>query len=145
MAPQQRPRGDMLVRAGISVLLVAAAVHAGGALAQARDRTLSIAPAGKPPEARYALVIGNSSYTSGPLRNPVNDARAMAKALGEAGFNVRVVEDATYIGMQRAVRLWGDDIAKGGVGLFYYAGHGLQVRGRNYLVPVNAEIEREDE
>src|SRR4051812_26660052 len=135
----------MLVRGRIGILLVATAVHAGGVLAQSRDRTLSIQPAGKPPEARYALVIGNSSYANGPLRNPVNDARAMAKALGEAGFSVRVVEDATFIGMQRAVRQWGDDITKGGVGLFYYAGHGLQVKGKNFLVPVNADIEREDE
>jgi uncharacterized caspase-like protein len=135
----------MVVRGGIGILLIAAAVHAGGVFAQSRDRTLTIAPAGKPPEARYALVIGNSNYANGPLRNPVNDARAMAKALGAAGFSVRVVEDATFIGMQRAVRLWGDDIAKGGVGLFYYAGHGLQVKGKNFLVPVNADIEREDE
>jgi uncharacterized caspase-like protein len=125
--------------------LVACSVIAFGATAQTRDRSLTIQPSGKPTEARHALVIGNSSYTVGPLKNPVNDARAMAKALGAAGFNVRVVEDATHIGMQRAVRQWGDDIAKGGVGLFYYAGHGLQVKGKNYLVPVNAEIDREDE
>ncbi|HUQ24040.1 MAG TPA: caspase family protein [Burkholderiales bacterium] len=116
-----------------------------GAAAQTRDRTLSIQPSGQPGEPRHALVIGNTTYTNGPLKNAVNDARAMAKALGSAGFSVRVVEDATHIGMQRAVRLWGNDIAKGGVGLFYYAGHGLQVKGKNYLVPVNAEIDQEDE
>ena len=130
------------MRFGGFLLLVAVAF---GVEAQTRDRTLSIQPSGKPTELRHALVIGNSNYTTAPLKNPVNDARAMAKALGAAGFNVRVVEDATHIGMQRAVRLWGDDIAKGGVGLFYYAGHGLQVKGKNYLVPVNAEIDREDE
>jgi uncharacterized caspase-like protein len=127
------------------VALLACAVLATNAIAQTRDRTLTIQASGKPSELRHALIIGNSTYTNGPLKNPVNDARAMAKALGAAGFNVRVVEDATHLGMQRAVRLWGNDIAKGGVGLFYYAGHGLQVKGKNYLVPVNAEIENEEE
>src|SRR5438045_2715630 len=126
-----------------SFLLLLAIVSC--ASAQTRDRTLVVEPAGKPSEQRHALVIGNSNYVNGPLKNPVNDARAMAKALGAAGFHVRVVEDATHVGMQRAVRLWGNDIAKGGVGLFYYAGHGLQVKGKNFLVPVNAEIDQEDE
>jgi uncharacterized caspase-like protein len=126
-----------------ALTLLAVALAAG---AQTRDRTLSVAPkqevAG---EARNALVIGNSAYANGPLRNPVNDARAMAKALGEAGFHVQLVEDASQAAMQRAVRTFGNRIAKGGIGLFYYAGHGLQVRGRNYLVPVNADIAHEDE
>src|SRR5258706_4463503 len=113
--------------------------------AQSRDRTLAVAPAIKSAELRHALVIGNSAYLDSPLKNPVNDARAMAKALGAAGFNVQLLEDATHAGMQRAVRLWGNNIAKGGIGLFYYAGHGMQVKGRNYLVPVNAEIDQEDE
>jgi hypothetical protein len=117
-----------------------------GAAAQSDGRTLSVAPKpAAPAEARTALVIGNSAYTNGPLRNPVNDARAMAKALGETGFDVILLENATQANMQRGIRSFGDKIAKGGVGLFYFAGHGLQVKGRNYLVPVNAEIAREDE
>src|SRR5947208_12808034 len=80
--------------------------------AQSRDRTLAVAPVGNSPELRHALVIGNSNYLEGPLKNPVNDARAMAKALAAAGFNVRLLEDGTNAGMQRAVRQWGDDIAK---------------------------------
>src|SRR5258706_5989502 len=75
---------------------------------QARDRTLSVAPAIKSAELRHALVFGNSAYLDAPLKNPVNDARAMAKALAAAGFNVRMVEDATHAGMQRAVRQSGD-------------------------------------
>jgi hypothetical protein len=117
-----------------------------GAPAQSGDRTLAVVPKeAATAEARTALVIGNSAYTNGPLRNPVNDARAMAKALREAGFDVILIENATQANMQRGIRTFGDKIAKGGVGLFYFAGHGLQVKGRNYLVPVNAEIAREDE
>jgi uncharacterized caspase-like protein len=96
-------------------------------------------------ERRVALVIGNSAYKSAPLRNPVRDARAMAKALSETGFAVTMIEDASQAGMRRAIRAFGDELARGGVGLFFYAGHGMQIRGKNYLIPVNADIEREDE
>ena len=127
-------------------LFVVACVVALGAAAQSRERMLVVAPA-QPiaGETRTALVIGNAAYANGPLRNPVNDARAMGRALGGAGFEVILVENATQAGMQRAIRTFGDKLAKGGVGLFYYAGHGIQAKGRNYLVPVNAEIAREDE
>jgi hypothetical protein len=116
-----------------------------GAFAQS-GRTLVVAPEkAMPGEARHALVIGNGAYANGPLRNPVNDARAMAKALGAAGFEVLLVENGTQGAMQRAIRTFGDKIAQGGVGLFYYAGHGIQARGRNYMIPVNADIAREYE
>lgn len=108
-------------------------------------RTLVAAKPAPGNERRVALVIGNSAYKSAPLRNPVNDARAMATTLTETGFSVILIEDATLAGMRRAVREFGSEIARGGVGLFYYAGHGMQVRGRNYLVPVNADIQAEDE
>ena len=127
-------------------VLLALMLTAIGAAAQPRDRAATL-PANKVGvgESRSALVIGNSAYSHGALRNPINDARAMAKALTAAGFEVRLLEDATLVGMQRAVRQWGNALTKGSVGLFYYAGHGMQVKGRNYLVPVNAEIEVEDE
>jgi uncharacterized caspase-like protein len=117
------------------------------ALASAQDRALQIAPVKPAPagERRVALVIGNSAYKSSPLRNPVRDARAISRALAEAGFKVSVLENASETGMRRAIRAFGDELAAGGVGLFYYAGHGMQVRGKNYLIPVNADIEREDE
>ena len=131
---------------GRSFCLAGLLLAASAALAQGGERTLVLAPTKQVAgDARHALVIGNNAYTNGPLRNPVNDARAMAKALGEAGFNVVLVENGTQLGMQRAIRNFGNQIAKGGIGLFYYAGHGLQVKGRNYLVPVNAEIGLEDE
>jgi hypothetical protein len=92
-------------------------------------------------EKRVALVIGNSAYKEGgALKNPVNDARVMATALRELGFRVIARENATKQQMERAVGEFGDALAAGAVGLFYYAGHGLQVNGRNFLVPVDASI-----
>lgn len=113
----------------------------------AAEQVRSLKPV-KPPsgnEQRLALVIGNSAYKSSPLRNPVNDARAMATALSETGFQVTLIEDAGRATMRRVIRDWGDQLARGGVGLFYYAGHGMQIRGRNYLIPVTADVQREDE
>lgn len=95
---------------------------------------------------RIALVIGNGNYKDAPLANPVNDAKAMAQSLKQSGFSVTLLENSDMKGMQSAVRHFGDQLrAGGGVGLFYYAGHGMQIKGRNYLVPVGAAIEREDE
>jgi Caspase domain len=94
---------------------------------------------------KVALVIGNGAYAASPLKNPVNDARAMAQALRELGFEVIYKENTTREEMKRAVRIFGEKIRGGGVGLFYYAGHGIQVKGVNYLVPVDAKIESEEE
>jgi hypothetical protein len=101
-----------------------------------------LAPA-QTPEARTALIIGNSGYRENALKNPVNDARAMAKTLRDLGFTVMLHENASKKTMETAVIDFGRKLADGGVGFFYYAGHGVQVRGHNYLVPVDAEIESE--
>lgn len=77
------------------------------------------------------------------MRNPVNDVRAMAGTLRELGFTVLAHENTTKRAMETAILDFGRRLADGGVGFFYYAGHGLQVRGRNYLVPVDADIESE--
>ncbi len=95
------------------------------------------------PEKRTALVIGNAAYESGTLRNPVNDARAMAKALTDLSFEVTLKENLDQKKMKREIQAFGEKLQKGGVGLFYYAGHGVQVNGRNYLLPVGAAIEHE--
>lgn len=94
-------------------------------------------------ERRTALVIGNGTYKSAPLKNPVNDARDMAAALKRLGFDVTTLTDATQPQMENAVREFGINLRQGGVGLFYYAGHGVQVAGENYLIPVNAIIQSE--
>jgi cytochrome c-type biogenesis protein CcmH/NrfG len=94
---------------------------------------------------RVALVIGNSAYETAPLRNPINDASDMAQALRELGFDVINKENLNRNDMKRAIRAFGEKLRGGGVGLFYYAGHGVQVKGINYLVPVDAKVESEEE
>jgi len=94
---------------------------------------------------RVALVIGNSAYPTAPLKNPVNDARDMAATLKSLGFEVILRENAGLAQMEGAVdEFWGM-LKKGGAGLFYFAGHGLQVQGKNYLVPVDAKLSAEQD
>jgi len=94
--------------------------------------------------ARSALVIGNSSYTFAPLANPSHDASDIAQALRAAGFSVETVLDADKRSMLEALRHFGSTLAqRKGVGFFYYAGHGVQIAGENYLVPVDVKIESE--
>lgn len=95
---------------------------------------------------KVALVVGNSDYLIGPLKNPVNDARAMKKALEKTGFEVLYHENITNKdNFTKAVRAFGQRLQNGEVGLFYFAGHGLQVKGINFLVPVKAEVLSEPE
>jgi formylglycine-generating enzyme required for sulfatase activity len=96
-------------------------------------------------ERRTALVIGNGAYKSSPLGNPVNDANDMAAALKNCNFRVMKSINASRREMRKAIRKFGEEINKGAVGLFYYAGHGIQVDGENYLVPVNAAVYTEAE
>jgi uncharacterized caspase-like protein/Tfp pilus assembly protein PilF len=104
-----------------------------------------VAAAVQAAETRQALVIGNSRYAHIPLDNPANDAQAMAKALQRAGFQVDLKLDADQRQMEAAIRSFGDRLRGDTVGLFYFAGHGVQVKGRNYLLPVGSRVEREDE
>lgn len=94
---------------------------------------------------KTALVIGNSLYKSAPLKNPQNDASDMAALLKTKGFDTTLVLNGTQREMEKAIRRFGKKIMKGGIGLFYYAGHGMQVDGVNYLIPVGADITAEDE
>jgi formylglycine-generating enzyme required for sulfatase activity len=95
---------------------------------------------------RLALVIGNGAYTSAPpLKNPPNDARDMAASLKALGFDVTSGINVNQRDMKRLIREFGQKLKAGGSGLFYYAGHGVQSKGRNYLIPVDAEIQSEAE
>ncbi|MBN1250963.1 MAG: caspase family protein [Bacteroidales bacterium] len=95
---------------------------------------------------RYALVIGQSNYLSSPLRNPVNDANDIAAELKKLGFDVMVFTNISQNDMKKHIRTFGDKLAANkGTGLFFYAGHGMQVSGENYLIPVDAKIEKEQD
>jgi hypothetical protein len=115
-----------------------------GVSAQTQPRGMRVQQ-GPQAERRIALVIGNSAYKDSPLLNPVNDARAMAHALRNLGFEVLYGENLPQNDMKRNIRAFGEKIRTGGVGLFYYAGHGIQIRGINYLIPVGAMITKEEE
>eukprot|EP01013_Petalomonas_cantuscygni_P031204 TRINITY_DN57386_c0_g1_i1.p1 TRINITY_DN57386_c0_g1~~TRINITY_DN57386_c0_g1_i1.p1 ORF type:complete len:575 (-),score=94.34 TRINITY_DN57386_c0_g1_i1:1444-3168(-) len=109
---------------------------------------LALADSGDPP--RYALIIGNSSYqqTGWQLANPARDARLMADTLGKVGFSVDLVLDGTEEEMERAFASHGARLKAGGpaaIGLIYYAGHGVQSQGLNYLVPVDANARSEQD
>jgi uncharacterized caspase-like protein len=93
-------------------------------------------------ERRIALVVGNGAYRTASLRNPRNDAHDMAVALRELDFEVIEKLDVGQNEMLHAVIEFGLALQHGGVGLFYYAGHGLQLDGKNYLIPTDAVIER---
>lgn len=95
---------------------------------------------------RIALVIGNGAYTNAPpLRNPPNDARDMAATLKTLGFGVTSGINVGQREMKRLIREFGQKLKAGGSGLFYYAGHGVQSKGRNYLIPIDANIQSEAE
>jgi uncharacterized caspase-like protein len=98
-------------------------------------------------ESRLALVIGQSSYRSiAPLPNPVNDAKAMAQMLGDAGFEVQSATDLSQTDLRARIAGFAANVSAKGpdtVALVFYAGHGLQIDGENYLVPVDIDPKRE--
>ncbi len=95
---------------------------------------------------RVALVIGNSAYTTAPeLINPKNDATDMAAKLRNLGFDVVEGQDLDYRNMRKTVRKFIGKTENADVALFFYAGHGLQVNGQNYLMPVDAQLAEEDD
>jgi uncharacterized caspase-like protein len=97
-------------------------------------------------ENRVALVIGNAKYASQPLTNPVHDAADIADRLTSVGFAVSKLENATRKQIKSALRTFSRQLVeKDSIGLFYYAGHGVQVKGNNYLIPVDADIQSEFE
>lgn len=102
-------------------------------------------------EKRYALVIGNGNYNKeiGNLKNPVNDATDVATELRKSDFEVQLLTNATYIQIREAMRKFQNQLANGPrdqtVGLFYYAGHGVQYQDENYLVPIDANVKFEDD
>ncbi len=122
----------------LSSLTVLLLIAIGDAMAQGRDAAMA-----KPQEARVALVIGNSDYRSAPLDNPANDASDLAAALEKQGFNVLVRENVGERGLKEAVDVFAKHLKKGGIGLFFFAGHGIQLKDQNFLLPVDVGFESE--
>ncbi len=98
-----------------------------------------------PAERKAALVIGNADYRVGALKNPVNDAQAVAAQLRALGFEVVLRENASLRDMIETFRQFSMTAQSAQVRVLFYAGHGVQVKGRNYLLPVDTEIRAEDE
>ncbi len=97
-------------------------------------------------EQRIALVVGNNNYESfSVLKNPINDARAIRDLLKKKKFEVFYYEDITQKKFKKAIKQFSNKLSSGGVGLFYFAGHGIQVEGENYLIPKDADIADKDD
>lgn len=118
----------MTIRTLVNVLLLSSLLGPGGAAAQER----------------FALVIGNGAYEFvDPLRNPPNDVRLVSRALTGVGFKVTTLVDADLESMDNAVNEFAANLDAAGentVGLFYFAGHGVQYQGENWLIPVGADV-----
>ncbi|MFH1873331.1 MAG: caspase family protein [Pseudomonadota bacterium] len=99
-----------------------------------------------PDASRLALIIGNSAYANAPLTNPANDARAVGGLFASAGFSVDSQLDATRVDMMAAIERFGAAARRAETRLvvFYYAGHGAQLDWRNYLLPVDAVVEKQE-
>lgn len=116
-----------MIRLLMLILLSVASLHA---LAQGGER-------------RVALVIGNNAYTKVPqLEKAVGDGKTIAAELKRAGYDVKLLTDAKRREMNDAINSFKDKIADGGVGVFYFAGHGVQVEGTNFLLPVDVDAGR---
>ena len=116
--------------------VLSAALAASGLAAQA---------ANAPAERRIALVIGNGAYKSAPLKNPVGDAQAVAASLRQLGYEVTLRENTSLFDLIEALREFSVRATSSTVRLLFYAGHGIQAKGRNYLLPVDTEPQSEDE
>jgi uncharacterized caspase-like protein len=135
------------VAANQSASPVAAAPQTQTALATDEKQRVEEPQQALPQERRIALVIGNGRYggETPALANPPNDARLMTAALKTSGFEVIELIDGDQKKMKKAISNFGERLEVAGedaVGLFYYAGHGVQVNNRNYLIPIGADINR---
>jgi formylglycine-generating enzyme required for sulfatase activity len=133
-------------RAIVPLVLALLALGAADATVWAQGASRTISVENMRSEKRVALVVGNAGYAApANLKNPLNDAQDIAQALRALGFDVILQTDVDLRAMQRGVREFGARLRPDGIALFYYAGHGVQVRGNNYLVPLGARIGGETE
>ncbi len=138
----------MLMRRMVAVvtfLMVVTALPATGQTAKKRV-PVPLAPAVAQPVAGHsvALVVGNIAYPKMPLQNSVNDAIDLGKVLkNELGFDTEVVTDVGHRDLEKAIQRFVGKAGAGDVALFYYSGHGMQVGGENYLVPIDFQAQSE--
>jgi hypothetical protein len=130
----------------LTFTLLASCMTLAAPLACAQQRNLSVgSKTTDVTENRVALVIGNSAYRTSPLKNPVNDAHAMASKLQTLGFDVIERDNLTQRQIGSVLRAFRAKLKPGSVALFFYAGHGVQVKGSNYLPTIDADIASEDD
>ena len=108
------------------------------------SRPVGTGPA-PPMSRRTALVIGNGAYAVGPLQNAVKDATDITAMLRRLSFEVTLLQNAPLQEMEDAVNAFNLRLREGGMGLFYFAGHGVQADGENYLIPIKARIDRQQD
>ena len=95
---------------------------------------------------RVALLIGNGAYAHVPsLPNPTNDSEDMAAALERLGFAVKLVTDGTYLDLRKSLIEFGNQAQRADIALIFYAGHGINLKGENWLIPVDAELKSESD
>jgi hypothetical protein len=92
---------------------------------------------------KLALIIGNGIYPESPLKNPVNDAEAIKLKLDNLGFTCLLCKDATNQQMEEHLKDFGAYLSENEVGLFFFAGHGMQIQGKNYLTAINTNFDKE--
>lgn len=119
-------------------------------LIPSKDRGLNISNKDKKIkniEQRVALIVGNNDYSGSlsKLNNPINDAKSIKKILQQRGFEVIYAEDSTKRSIKTSLDKFYNAIKKGGVGMFYFSGHGIEVDGQNYLIPIDAKIEEKSD
>ena len=143
----QKSKVEIKMKRFVIRLIILNIVLTSSFFGQVSNRGAGNKPSSSTAEKRLALVIGNGAYKNTTLlENPANDATDMAKALETLGFEVLSGTNQSKKQIEVLIRQFGDKLAKqGGVGLFFYAGHGLQVNGNNYLIPVEADIPEQDE
>jgi uncharacterized caspase-like protein len=116
-----------------------------GATALHSGRGMAAAPDSRKPDSRIALVIGNGAYRAAPLKNPPGDANAVAKKLRDLGYEVTLRQNTSLRDLIESLREFSVRAPKASVRMLFYAGHGVQVKGRNYLVPVDADPKSEED
>lgn len=107
------------------------------------SRGLNVKTVSKNQEQRTALIIGNNDYQGrlSKLHNPINDAKALKAILEKRGFEVIYSEDGSKRSMKQSLDKFYSKIEKGGVGMLYFSGHGIEVDGQNYLIPIDAKLD----